>query len=131
MREHATGVAREQHEQLVLDRCEVHLAPTPRDLTPREVDAQIAELEHSLVGTCAPALRMSKRDAHARQQLVHAERLGQIVVRAGVERRDLVFLAAARGDHDDGDAAPLAKAARDIDAVAVGKAEVEQDHVGI
>ena len=35
----------------------------------------------------------AQRGAQAGQQLVHAERLGDVVVGAGVERRDLVALA--------------------------------------
>ena len=75
--------------------------------------------------------RVAQGHPHARQQLVHAEGLRQVVVGAGVERRDLVVLAAAGRDHDDRHAAPLADPPRQIDAVAVGQAEVQQDQLGV
>ena len=45
--------------------------------------------------------RPPQRGAQAGEQLVHAERLGDVVVGAGVERGDLVALAVAHREHDD------------------------------
>ncbi len=58
-----------------------------------------------------------------------AERLGQVVVRTGVERLDLVGLLRARGQHDDRDRRPAAEIADEVDAVAIGKSEVEDDEI--
>ena len=44
---------------------------------------------------------MTQRRAHAREKLVHAERLGHVVVGAKIERRDLAGLIAAARQHDD------------------------------
>ena len=65
------------------------------------------------------------------QQLVHAERLGDVVVGAGVEGGHLVGLALADRQHDDRDVRPTAQAADDLDAVDAGEADVEHDDVGM
>ena len=65
------------------------------------------------------------------QQLVHAERLGQVVVGAGVERLDLVVLVLADRQDDDGHRAPAPQAAHHLDAVDAGQADVEHHHVGM
>ncbi len=61
------------------------------------------------------------------------ERLGQVVVGAGVEAADAVALLAARGEHDDGDVARLlaaAQAAADLDTGELRQHPVEQDEIG-
>src|SRR6185295_3428864 len=68
--------------------------------------------------------------ADAGEQFVDAERFGDVVVGAGVERGDLVGAAGAAGQHDDGDGGPAAEAADDLGALHVGQAEVEDDEVG-
>ncbi len=67
--------------------------------------------------------------AHAGQQLLDVERLGDVVVGAGVERGDLVVLAVARGEDDDRYVAERAHPAQGLDAVEIGKAEVEQHDI--
>ena len=64
-----------------------------------------------------------------RDELARAERLGDVVVRAGLQRADLVVLVADRGEHEDRHLAPLARRAADLDAVAVGQDEVEDRRV--
>ena len=64
------------------------------------------------------------------QELVHAERLGHVVVGAGVERLDLVRRVGARRQHDHRRRQPAAQPVEHLDAGHVGQAEVEDDHVG-
>ena len=71
------------------------------------------------------------RRAQAGQQLVHAERLRDVVVGAGVERGDLVALAAPRRQDDDRHLRPTAQPVDDVEAVHPGQAEVEQDDVRV
>ena len=79
----------------------------------------------------APRARAPEDGAHARDELVHAERLRHVVVGARVEAADLVGLLRARGEHDDGhervDAPELL--AHGV-AVHVGEHQVEDDRVG-
>ena len=61
------------------------------------------------------------------EQLVHAERLGDVVVGAGVEGVDLVEAVGPTGQHEDRDVGPAAQPGDDLGAVHVGQAEVEDD----
>src|SRR5439155_26459215 len=59
-----------------------------------------------------------------------AERLRHVVVRAGVERGDLLGLVADDGEDDDRRRAPRAQLARDVGAARVRQHEVEDHRVG-
>ena len=72
---------------------------------------------------------MSQRGPEARCQLADAERLLDIVVRAKVERLDLLRLAIARGEDDYRRLRELPDLAQDVLAVAIRQAEVEDDEV--
>ena len=78
----------------------------------------------------APASAAGDRP-DAGQEFVDAERFGDVVVGAGVERVDLVAAVRPAGQHDDRDGCPGAQLADDLDAVDVGQAEVEHDQVGV
>ena len=67
--------------------------------------------------------------ADAGQQLVRAERLGQVVVGAGVEPGDPVDLRGPGREHDDRDLALAADQAEQLEAVEAGHHHVEQDQV--
>ena len=74
---------------------------------------------------------MTQADADPREQLVHAERLGEVVVRTEIERLDLVALGLAGGQHDDRRVAATFRTARSRPLpVGSGQAQVEQDEVG-
>ena len=73
----------------------------------------------------------AQRGPQPGEQLVHPERLGHVVVGAGVERRDLVRLRVARRQHDDRHALHAAQPADHVDAVDAGQPEVEDDDVGM
>src|SRR5262249_34841838 len=75
------------------------------------------------------ARRVAQRHPHACQELPHAERLGHIVVRAGVERLDLGALLGARREDQDRHRRPPPDAPDDLDAVDVGQAEVDDREV--
>ena len=66
-----------------------------------------------LLGRRGPA----ERGPQPGQQLVHAERLGDVVVGAGIERRDLVGLRLAHRQHDDRHLGPAPQALDHLDAV--------------
>ena len=77
-------------------------------------------------GWCAPEDR-----ANARDQLADAERLGHVVVGAGVEAADLVGLLALGGEHDDRhERVAPAELLAHLVAVHVGQHQVEQHRVG-
>ena len=127
------NLARAPHQggdEPILDRRQVPSTPSASPRLAARTKLELAELALGLVGPLAQPGGMAQGDADARQQLPDAEGLRQVVVRAGVEGLDLVALLPAGGEHDDGHARPLAQPAGDLDAVQVGKPEVEQHQVG-
>ena len=131
MREHPARVLGERQEQPVLGRREVHRFAAHRHHPPGPVDREFAGGEDRLLRAGRAAGRVAQRHAHARQQFRHAERLGEVVVGAGVERVDLVALLSARREHDDRPGVPLPEPARHLDAVGVRESEIEQDEVRV
>jgi hypothetical protein len=75
------------------------------------------------------ALVAAQRRAEPGQELAHRERLGHVVVGAGIERADLVAGAGPAGQHDDRRPVPAAQLDDDLGATDVGQAEVEDDRV--
>ena len=65
----------------------------------------------------------------ARQQLADRKRLRHVVVRAGVERGDLLVVVADGRDEDDRRAAPRAQLPADVTSRAVGQQQVEDHRV--
>jgi hypothetical protein len=98
----------------------------PDDPLGGQVDGQVAEPD--------PGRRLGRRGAphrraHPGQQLVHAERLGQVIVGPGVERFHLVRGVGPAGQHDDRRGSPAAQPADHVHAVHVGQSQVEDDQV--
>ena len=93
------------------------------------VDTQLAVV----VGRRLQVVAAAAEDrADSRHQLTHAERLGQVVVRAELEAGDAVALRAARGEHQDGNGprrwiAP--QLAADGQPVEIGEVEIEDDEI--
>ena len=72
----------------------------------------------------------AQQRAQARQHFLHVERLGDIVVRAGVDALDLVAPAVARGQDQHRHRAPgLAPRFEDRDAVLLWQADIEHDRI--
>ena len=116
------GVARAPHlgEQLPLAQqlarmAEQHLEQVPLGRGQPDVGCAVARPRMTRLAarsttrspsrTCgsspSPVARPAHRGPHPGQQFVHAERLGHVVVRAGVQRLDLVGAVGPAGQHDD------------------------------
>ncbi len=93
----------------------------------RQVDGQVAQpdLRQVAVGVRPPA-----DSAHPGKQLVHRERLGDVIVGAGVQRLDLVGAVGAAGQHDDRRVGPPPQALNDLHAIQVRQAEIQDHQVG-
>ncbi|MFN7977625.1 MAG: hypothetical protein U0P30_05770 [Vicinamibacterales bacterium] len=81
------------------------------------------------VGTAAA----TQRRPHARRQLTRAERLGDVVVGAGVEAGHAIALGRARREHDDrhgGGGRTLAQDAAHLEAVEYRQVQVEDHEIG-
>ena len=125
-RDDAPGVVHEVGEQAILvagefDRLAIDGHSPGAGVEPDRADRKIAR-------------RVAGGAAHerpqARQHLLHMERLGDVVVGAGVDALDLVAPPVAGGQDQDRHRAPgLAPRFEDRDAVALGQADVEHDSV--
>ena len=74
---------------------------------------------------------VAQRRPHPGEKLVHAERLGYIIVGAEIERLDLAGLVAAARKHDDGHALIAgADGSQQLVSLHVGQAEIENDQIG-
>ena len=82
--------------------------PVAGDRMPGQIDDQGTGSDGGRLVT-ALGTGMPKRDADAGQQFLDAERLGEVVVCALVQRGDLVGLAFAHRQHDDRNLRPLAQ----------------------
>ena len=65
------------------------------------LDAQVAELQRGRLGGVVVGLGPPQQGAHPGEQLVELERLGQVVVGAGIEPGDAVGGLRACGEHQD------------------------------
>jgi hypothetical protein len=113
-------------EEGELARRQIDRTPPARHAPRRGVELQVPDpKDRGSLGGPAPHER-----AQARQQLGERERLGQVVVGAGVEPRDPVGHRVARRKHEDG--APstgLAQPPADLEAVDVWQHQVQDDRV--
>src|SRR5665213_2439071 len=128
VRQNLAGVLDQDAQQFVFLGSEPHLGATHLDDAPHKVDRQIADTEYRPLAVDLKL--MAHRGAHAGEQLLHAEGLGNVIVCAEVERSDLGALVPPAGKHDDGDAlvAP-ADHAQELKALYVREAEIENDHI--
>ena len=95
----------------------------------REVDGEVGGLDHRLLLGRRGA---AQRGAEPGQQLVHAERLGDVVVGAGVEGARPCRVSPSRTDSTMiGTVLHPRRPADHLDAVDAGQAEVEHDDVGV
>src|SRR5205814_1345530 len=83
-----------------------------------------------LPGAVSRRSRAAQQRLHTRQELEHAERLRDVVVRAQPQAANLVGFLAARREDEDGHPAPLiAQRAEHAVAVQAGQHQIENDQV--
>ena len=92
----------------------------------REVDRDVSQLDRC----CRDGwLGSASYRAHPGEQLLHAERLGDVIVRPEIERLHLVRAADAGGEHDDRGLGVSADAADHVDAGNVRQPEIQDDEI--
>ena len=96
-RQHLARVEQEQLEQRELGARQLDPLLSARDLARARVELEVGEAER--VAARAVVAGTTQQRPHARQQLLERERLGQVVVGAGVEPFDPVLDLRARGQH--------------------------------
>ena len=102
-RQHAAAVQQEIFEQQELLRRQRHVAGRSTRRCGARGRRRSARRSWSRPSGAVTAARAAQQRAHARHELVGAERLGEVVVGAELEADDALRLLGARGEHDDGD----------------------------
>jgi hypothetical protein len=124
-------IAHQEPQQLELGDGQIDRLPRPRDLVRVLVQDQVAD--HEL--RARPARRRDSRPAHqptkSGQQLLHRERLGDVVVRAGGDPGDAVLDRVASGEEQDAHGrVRLSKMSQHVQSRHVGQPHVQHDDVG-
>ena len=101
MGQHAAGMLCEKRQELEFLRRQPDLLAVSQHAKPLPVDHQVAANDR--LGWLRRTVDPAQRGANARQQLLGAERLRDVVVGARIERAHLVAFGAARRQHDDRD----------------------------
>ena len=100
--------------------------PVDRGDVAEPVEGELSVAQHVEPGGAAPAVER----ADPRQQLVEAEGLGEVIIRAGVEAPHDILGGVERGEHEDrGRPALPAQLGGDLEAVLLRQHDVEQDDV--
>ena len=126
VRQHAAGITRQQRQQRILARAELHSPTRDPHGAPGHVDLERTRGE-VLAGRAARGARVAQRGADARQQLGDAERLLDVVIGAVVERLHLLGIAVPCRQHHHRHGAARAQLLQHQLAIHVGQAEIEQD----
>ncbi|CCV16199.1 hypothetical protein MESS4_830419 [Mesorhizobium sp. STM 4661] len=115
-------------QYVVFLRRQLYLPVLDLDDALHQIDGEIAGLEHRLFALLLEFV--TKRHTDARDQLIHAERLGDVVIGAELERGDDAGLVGAAGKDDHGNVqAVVPPFAQQIMSAHAGQAEIEQDQV--
>src|ERR1022692_832234 len=116
----------EHFQQLPFSGGEPHVAAVPDHALVGEIDGEVGGDDDRLVRR---PRRPPDGGAQPGEQLVHPERLGDVVVRTRVEGGHLLALLAPGRQHDDGRGGPAADSPDDLRAVHIRQAEIEYQHV--
>ncbi len=90
------------------------------------VEDQVADGDLPRAGDAGDAAKQRPRP---RLKLGSIERLGDVIVRPGVEEGDFLFFGVASGEHEDRSAGPFADLATHVGARDIRESEIEDDQV--
>ena len=128
----AAALERELVEQPELGRREPGVAALDVRLHVARVDAELLDLDRVAALLRLRAHAPPGRGADAGDELLHRERLDEVVVGPDLERVHAVVLGAAGADRDDRRPDPLGAGLLDqAPAVEAGQHHVEHEHVGL
>ena len=139
-REHLRRMTHEEREQLELEVRELDLDVGARDHALREIDRDVVEAHHRAGrwrhrvdhGCGRRRAGAPQHGLDACEQLGERERLGDVVVGTQAQRRDLIELAVARGQHDHRhDVVGGAHLGEHLEAVLARQVDVEQHEIDL
>src|SRR6266536_2354014 len=106
----------------------MHLGACDEQSSPLKVHLEIAQLDHRFRPGMWPG-SVAERNSHPGEQLVHAEGLGEVIVRSKIECRDFGTLGLARREYDNRRARSPSNLANHLQAVHVWQSQIEQNQV--
>ena len=124
----ATGMASKRGEQLKLGSSQVYFLVLDQDLVARDIDDQIAKVEH-LNGGLVCLVSTTEQGADAGDELTRRERLNQVVVGTKLKADDAILDLALGRQHNDGDIRGVANGAANALAGNLGEHKVEHNQV--
>lgn len=127
-REHASWLTNECRQELDLGARELHRALTRDHAHAVQVHCDVARANEAT--RLGGELAAPEDGADARDDLLRAERLHDVVICAELKADEPVRLLTAGGKDDERHARALAEAPDDVEAVHVRQAEIEDDEVG-
>ena len=127
-REDLAGMACEEGEQVELLCRQAHWPAGDEHITRRVVELELVEHEATFADRLGR--RTPQHGSHARRELSRRERLRHVVVCAELEADDAIGFLRTRGEHDHGQLAIRADLAAEVETVAAGKHQVENDQAG-
>jgi hypothetical protein len=128
-RQHLPGIPQEQLEQRELGARELDRRVAAPDLARSEVELEVGEPQSRVRGLVV-ARRAPEQRAQPSEELRQGERLGEIVVRAGIEAGDTAVHLRARREHQHGHRVGAgAQPAADLEAVDPGHQHIQDDRV--
>ena len=129
-RHHDAGVASEHRDNVELFSCEFDRLTVDRHLPRHQVNLHSLRLELGLwFGGQRPGSPRHRLDAC--EQLAHIVRFHHEVIGAGAQPLDAILHVATGRCDDNGHSGLCADSAAEIDAIDVGKPEVEQHHLSV
>ena len=127
MSEHATGMLREECQELEFLRRQPDLLAVSHHAKPLPVDHQATA--NDWLGWFRRTVDPAQRRAYTRQQFLGPERFRDVIVGARIERAHLVAFSTSGRQHDDRDRQALTNPAAHLDPVDVRQAQVQDDEV--
>ena len=123
-------MADEGREETKLERRELHLAVADGDTRLRPVDREVRVGIRLGLLLALAASGAARQRLNARDELLLAERLHEVVVCARLKAAHALELVAAGGEHQDRDVGHVADPLQHVPAVELGHRDVEDDEVG-
>lgn len=121
-------VSRQVSQNSELGRRQINHVSTKTDLDPVKIHDQIANLD-GLLDARSLFAAPSEQRLHPGQEYSYAERFGQVVIRTKLESSNDVVFMDKRRQHQDRSWTELPHPTADLEAINVGKEQVEDDEV--
>ncbi len=129
MRQDLSRMTRHINQKVIFFGCKVDLFFVNADNPGLRINVKVADNDRLrsllfLLQSSAPQV-----STNPRQEFIHAERLGYVIVRAFIEGFNLAFIISPHGKNDDGDLGKTPNILAELDSAHVGHDQVGNDEI--